>query len=173
MERRIGGDADGSFPMGASVLLGVGFGGFFDGIVFHQLLQWHHMLSSWRPVDTVDNLELNTLWDGLFHAFTYLCLAAGLYLFWRAARQSHFVWSGRRMASGLLIGWGGFNVVEGFINHQILGIHHVNELAPAAQQPYWDAAFIAWGLAMLIGGWALYLSARRAEEEPHIGPSHA
>jgi uncharacterized membrane protein len=36
----------------AGILLGLGLGGFFDGIVLHQLLQWHHMLSSWYPVDT-------------------------------------------------------------------------------------------------------------------------
>jgi uncharacterized membrane protein len=34
------------------ILLGIGFGGFFDGIVLHQILQWHHMLTStgdhWR-----------------------------------------------------------------------------------------------------------------------------
>jgi uncharacterized membrane protein len=27
------------------LLLGIGLGGFFDGIVLHQILQWHHMLS--------------------------------------------------------------------------------------------------------------------------------
>src|SRR5687767_15168137 len=30
----------------AGVLLGLGLGGFFDGIVLHQLLQWHHMVSN-------------------------------------------------------------------------------------------------------------------------------
>jgi hypothetical protein len=28
------------------IILGVGLGGFVDGIVLHQLLQWHHMLTS-------------------------------------------------------------------------------------------------------------------------------
>ena len=28
------------------IILGVGLGGFVDGIVLHQVLQWHHMLSS-------------------------------------------------------------------------------------------------------------------------------
>jgi uncharacterized membrane protein len=130
------------------------------------------MLSHWRPVDTVGNLELNTLWDGLFHAFAYLCVATGLFLFWRAARGPHFAWSGRRMAGALLMGWGGVNVVEGFVNHQILGVHHVNELAPMSQWPYWDAAFIAWGLVMLVGGWALYLAAPRSEAAG-IGRSEA
>ncbi len=28
------------------IVLGVGLGGFVDGILLHQLLQWHHMLTS-------------------------------------------------------------------------------------------------------------------------------
>ena len=28
----------------AGVLLGLGLGGFFDGVVFHQLLGWHHLI---------------------------------------------------------------------------------------------------------------------------------
>jgi hypothetical protein len=33
------------FPTEAGVFLGLGLGGFFDGIVLHQVLQWHHMVS--------------------------------------------------------------------------------------------------------------------------------
>lgn len=50
----------------AALLLGVGLGGFFDGIVFHQILQWHHMVSTSNPPDTVANLELNTFFVGCF-----------------------------------------------------------------------------------------------------------
>ena len=39
------GEGDG-FPMAAGILLGVGIGGFFDGVVFHQVLQWHHLVTS-------------------------------------------------------------------------------------------------------------------------------
>lgn len=155
----------------AGILLGIGLGGFFDGIVFHQLLQWHHMLSNVRPVDTVQNLELNTLWDGLFHALTYAAVLAGLFLLWRAARRPH-VWSGRMMAGALLMGWGGFNIVEGLVNHQLLGIHHVNETVPQTQWALWDAGFILWGVAMLVAGWTLHLSARR-REAVEIGESRA
>jgi Predicted membrane protein (DUF2243) len=28
----------------------------------------------------------------------------------------------------LLAGWGGFNLVEGLVDHQLLGIHHVRDL---------------------------------------------
>jgi uncharacterized membrane protein len=41
---------DRHFPVSAGIFFGLGLGGFFDGIVLHQLLQWHHMLSSWYPV---------------------------------------------------------------------------------------------------------------------------
>jgi uncharacterized membrane protein len=34
-----------SFPIASGILFGLGLGGFFDGIVLHQVLQWHHMLS--------------------------------------------------------------------------------------------------------------------------------
>jgi len=51
-------------------LLGIGLGGFLDGIVLHQILQGHNMLSSViAPVDLV-NMKYNMVWDGLFHAFT-------------------------------------------------------------------------------------------------------
>jgi uncharacterized membrane protein len=30
------------FPISAGILFGLGLGGFFDGIVLHQVLQWHH-----------------------------------------------------------------------------------------------------------------------------------
>ena len=58
---------DRSFPAAAGILFGLGLGGFFDGIVLHQILQWHHMLTSaGYPATSVGNLEINTLWDGIF-----------------------------------------------------------------------------------------------------------
>jgi len=70
----------------AGVLLGVGLGGFVDGIVLHQILQWHHMLTAEGsfPPTSVDGLKDNTLWDGLFHAFTWLATATGLALLWNS-----------------------------------------------------------------------------------------
>ena len=62
----------------AAILLGLGQAGFFDGIVFHQLLQWHHMFTSIESTNTVSGLELNTLGDGLFHLVDWLFTLAGL-----------------------------------------------------------------------------------------------
>ncbi len=73
-----------SRPRLPGILLGVGLGGFVDGIVLHQILQWHHMLTSEGsyPKTTVVGLETNTLWDGLFHAATWLFVVAGLWVLW-------------------------------------------------------------------------------------------
>jgi uncharacterized membrane protein len=145
----------------AGVVLGIGLGGFIDGIVLHQLLQWHHMLSSWRLPTSIENLEANTLWDGLFHLFTLLCVGAGLIMLWRAARQPHAVWSGPRFIGALLMGWGGFNMVEGLVDHVILGVHHVNEQVPVSQWVYWDWGFILLSAAFFILGYVLYAGARQ------------
>lgn len=148
----------------AGVLFGIGLGGFFDGIVLHQMLQWHHMLSDHGdyPVTTVAGLEVNTLWDGLFHSLTYVAVAVGLVLLWRAARLPHSPWSTKLLVGTLLMGWGTFNLVEGTVDHHMLGIHHVNETVPEDQWMWWDLGFLVWGAAMLIGGWFL---ARAGEEE--------
>ena len=156
------GGEQGRFPVTAGILLGVGLGGFVDGIVFHQLLQWHHMLTSaGYPPDSVRNLEINTLWDGLFHAATWVVTAIGLALLWRAARHRHVTWSGRLLAGTLLAGWGGFNLVEGLVDHFILGIHHVRS---GPNQLAWDLGFLAWGALMVAIGWWLIRSGR--EETP-------
>jgi len=144
---------DRQFPVSAGILFGLGLGGFFDGIVLHQLLQWHHMLSSWYPVNTIENLELNTFWDGIFHASTYLFVVAGLFILWRTARRRHLYWSSDLLVGSILLGFGAFNAVEGLVNHQVFGIHHVNEQVPKDQWIYWDIGFIAWGLVMIGAGY--------------------
>jgi len=145
----------GGFPIVAGILLGLGLGGFFDGIVLHQILQWHHMLSSWYPIKDVPSLKLNTLWDGIFHSITYVFVVVGLFMLWRAAHLRRLLWPNKLMCGTLLLGWGIFNVVEGIVDHEVLCVHHVNELVPIDQRIYWDIAFLAWGAAMLVGGCAL------------------
>ena len=146
------------------ILLGLGLGGFFDGIVLHQILQWHHMLTDHGdyPATTVAGLEMNTLWDGLFHASTYVFTVGGLALLWSALQRPNGPWSTKAFVGTMLIGWGTFNLVEGIIDHHSLGIHHVNETVARDQWIYWDLAFLVWGAAMLAGGW--YLK-RRGEGE--------
>jgi uncharacterized membrane protein len=132
-----------------AILLGIGLGGFFDGIVLHQILQWHHMASELYPPDSVANLQLNTTLDGLFHAFTWVVTLAGVGLMWRAAGSTRTRPSTGTLVGGLLVGWGLFNVVEGLVNHQLLGLHHVR---PGPDELLYDVAFLAWGAAMVVLG---------------------
>jgi uncharacterized membrane protein len=142
----------------SGVLLGLGLGGFFDGIVLHQILQWHHMVSHVDdyPTTTVAGLEANTLGDGLFHAATWVFTVVGLFLLWVALRRPNGPWSTRAFVGLLLLGWGLFNVVEGIVDHYLLELHHVRE--DSANQLAWDLGFLAWGAAMVVGGWLLWRS---------------
>jgi|KBSMisStaDraftv2_1062788.scaffolds.fasta_scaffold787308_1 uncharacterized membrane protein len=144
------------FPLSAGIFFGLGLGGFFDGIVLHQILQWHHMLTSdGYPANSIHNLQVNTLWDGVFHAATYVFVVIGLVLLWRNAHRDHVWWSTKLLVGTMLIGFGLFNVIEGVVDHHVLGIHHVNETAPRAQWIYWDLGFLAWGIVMLAVGWVI------------------
>jgi uncharacterized membrane protein len=119
------------------------------------------LTSAGYPADSVRNLEINTFWDGLFHSATYVLVAVGLAILWRHARRVHIRWSGKLLGGGMLMGFGLFNLVEGLIDHQVLGLHHVNETVPRPQWIYWDMGFLAWGALMLLGGWALLRRGRR------------
>jgi uncharacterized membrane protein len=150
------------FPVAAGFFLGLGLGGFFDGIVLHQILQWHHLFTSaGYPADSLPNLEFNTFLDGLFHATTYIFVVLGLVFLWRTAHKNHLWWSGKMLAGTMLMGFGIFNLVEGIVDHQLLGLHHVNETVPRSQWVYWDIGFLIWGAAMSLAGWALYKSGRK------------
>ena len=141
----------------AGILLGLGLGGFFDGIVLHQLLQWHHLVSNveYFSPTTVPGLKANTLADGLFHAVTYLFTVAGVALLWRALRTRETA-TARELSGLFLFGWGLFNVVEGIIDHLLVGIHHVNETVPREHWLWWDLGFLLWGAAMIAAGWWLW-----------------
>lgn len=141
----------------AGVALGIGMGGFFDGIVFHQILQVHNMLSARVPTDTLVGAKVNMVWDGVFHAAVWLITALGIALLWRAARTPDARLSTPVLLGAMLLGWGLFNVVEGVIDHHLLDLHHVVQaLGPS----HWDVAFLAWGGAMVAGGIALMRASR-------------
>ncbi|MCK1360941.1 DUF2243 domain-containing protein [Bradyrhizobium sp. 199] len=141
-----------SFPTSAGILLGLGLGAFFDGIVFHQLLQWHHMLSGWYPLNSIDNIRLNTTWDGIFHSAAYVLLLTGLYGVWQRAHRRELRWSSWHCLGTMLLGWGIFNLVEGVINHEILRLHQVNETVPEGHRVFWDIGFLLWGATMAVIG---------------------
>jgi len=134
----------------AGSLLGMGMGGFVDGILFHQILQTHNMLSAVLPKTTLLNAEINMFWDGLFHALTWTMTALGIALLWRCGHHRDVPWSGRHFSGALLFGWGAFNLVEGLIDHYILGVHHVIESLGLS---VWDHVFVGTGAILAaVGG---------------------
>ncbi len=140
-------------------ILGLGLGGFVDGFLLHQLLQWHHMLSRTGsdnlglpsyPADTVTGLRMNTLWDGVFHTATWLSVLIGLYLLYsRIVANRGRVWTSRVLWGWMLVGWGLFNLVEGVVDHHLLGIHHVRG---GPHQLWWDLGFLALGAVLVVTG---------------------
>lgn len=140
----------------AGVFLGIGLGGFVDGILFHQILQVHNMLSNRIPPNDLVSIKVNMTWDGYFHAGVWIMTAIGLYLLFRAGERSDVPWSGKILLGSLIGGWGLFNLVEGIIDHQILGIHHVMEYV-SNKLPY-DLAFLSSGVIFLLIGWMLIRS---------------
>src|SRR5215207_3979905 len=142
-------------PRLPAFVLGLGLGGFVDGIVLHQVLQWHHILTDTgdHPMDTVTGLEANTLADGIFHLATWLIVMAATVMMVRAWQRRELAPPWRMHAGLMLAGWGVFNLVEGLIDHQILGLHHVRD--DLGGPLGWDLAFLASGALLVAGGLSL------------------
>ena len=128
--------------------LGFALGGFFDGILLHQILQWHHLLSL---VPGIDDLRLQVLWDGYFHLLMYAIALAGLVGLWRAQRRAALDW-GRPLAGAMLAGFGLWHAVDALLSHWLLGIHRIRVDSP--DPLLWDLAWLVlFGLAPLFVGW--------------------
>ena len=50
----------------AGIVLGLGLGGFVDGITLHQIMQWHNMGSAVLPPTTMDAMAQNWCGTGCF-----------------------------------------------------------------------------------------------------------
>lgn len=131
------------------LLLGVSLGGFFDGILLHQILQWHHLLSL---VPGMTDLRLQILWDGVFHCVMYLIAVLALCGLWRRRRVGE---SSRRTFGSLCAGFGLWHVLDALISHWLLGIHRIR---PESDMPLaWDLGWLAaFGLLPLIGGYIFF-----------------
>jgi uncharacterized membrane protein len=136
------------------ILLGLGLGGFADGIALHQIVQWHNMGSAVLPPTTMDAMKQNMAWDGWFHVATLLLTTIGVYLLLRDARDGAPLPRPRAFTGQLLLGWGIFNLAEGLVDHHLLELHHVRDLP--AHVPLYDWVFLGvGGLGLILVGWLL------------------
>jgi uncharacterized membrane protein len=146
-----------------AVVIGIGLGGFVDGIVLHQILQWHHTVSNEGccPTTSLAGLEDNTLADGIFHAVMWLVTLIGSLALWRAWRTGKFAPPWSAQFGGLLAGWGVFNLIDSG-NHFILGLHHIRDDIGAPVG--WDIGFLFLALALIGVGWGLMRAGRTSAE---------
>jgi uncharacterized membrane protein len=160
---------------GPALTMGVGFGGFVDGILLHQILGWHHVLSSRAHV----GLRANEAADGAFHAVCWLVLLGGVVWLYARLRQRPVPAAWPRPEQGprpwgallgpMVMGWGLFNLVEGIMDHHLLGLHHVR---PGPGQLGWDLAFLAFGVALAAAGYAVARSALAADQPAEAAARH-
>lgn len=127
--------------------LGFALSGFFDGILLHQILQWHHLLSL---VPGVDDIRQQVLWDGWFHAAMYIIAVVGLIGLWRTRRDLVPF----RVGGWLLIGFGTWHVIDAVLSHWLLGIHRIK--LDSAYPLLWDLGWLAaFGVLPLLAGMRL------------------
>lgn len=142
-----------------AALTGFALGGFFDGIVLHQVLQWHHLLSA---VDTpaLADLRMQVLADGLFHAAMYVVAVAGLALL-LSRRATVPADPPGLLAGDLLLGFAAWHTTDAVLSHWVLGLHRIrmDVAVPLAWDLAWLAAFGL--LPALLGAWLLRRGRRR------------
>lgn len=134
----------------AGYLLGFSLGGFFDGILLHQILQWHHLLSGVSSAP-FDDLRTQILADGLFHLAMYIVAAVGI---WKLLQARYLLVdrsSDRQLAANMLIGFGVWHIVDAVLSHWLLGIHRIRMNSP--DPLLWDMLwFVVFGVLFVAGG---------------------
>jgi uncharacterized membrane protein len=86
-----------------SFVLGFGFLGAMDGIVFHQLLQGHSVIMETDRTGQIIS-------DGIFHLAVSIALMVGGVLLWLAGKPTDISRGIRALIGGFLIGGGTFNL---------------------------------------------------------------
>ncbi|RAK52990.1 DUF2243 domain-containing protein [Phenylobacterium deserti] len=138
----------------AGWLVGFAFGGFFDGILLHQVLQWHHLLSL-----VGGDLRVQMAADGYFHILMYVLAVVGL---WGLFRPGGRTLSGRRLLVGMLFGFALWQAVDAVLFHWVLGIHRVRVDRPDPLM--WDLGWLTvFGLLPLLAALALRRRGRGGE----------
>ena len=139
----------------SGVLVGIGVAAFVDEVLFHQLLQWHHFYDK-------STTSVGLLSDGLFHAFGWFAVVAGLFLFADLRRRAILLPA--RWAGAVLLGTGAFQLYDGTVQHKLMGLHQIRY--EVALLPY-DLAWNLTAAVMILAGAALLYRTR------HAVPAHA
>lgn len=99
----------------AGYLLGAGLAGLLDGILFHDLLGWHHFLDVPGRAAMVS--------DGLFHLAMWTLTVVAVALLWRARVRFAEPAAGAMLVGSALVGAGALQAVDGLVDHLLLHLH--------------------------------------------------
>jgi uncharacterized membrane protein len=126
-----------------SFLLGFGLLGAADGIILHQLLQWH---SFYMHTDHPHRIVS----DGLFHASSVVIILVGTFILVRSASllSSRNRWA--LVLGYLSIGGGAFHLLDTIINHWWLQTHHIRQGHP--DEAWYDVYYLLIGIVLLLVG---------------------
>lgn len=131
-------------------MLGFGLGALADVLLFHLVLQWHHLLSSLYTPATLSGLRTNIFYDGVFSLGALGAMTVGAAAVWRAVNRAEEPYSGVRLVGSVLVGAGLFNVFDGVVDHYLLHIHEVVHGDPSLN-PHWvGASLLLLGLGILV-----------------------
>jgi uncharacterized membrane protein len=134
----------------SGVLAGLGLVAFVDETVFHQLLHWHHFYDR-------STADAGLVSDGVFHAFGFVAVVAGLFLLADLRRHRALVVG--RWVGGLLLGAGAFQLYDGLVQHKVFGLHQIRyEVDLLAYDVTWNVVAVL----LLVAGAVVTLRARRA-----------
>lgn len=136
----------------AGGMLGFGFGGLFDAIVLHLLLQWHHMISNQVSMNTLAGLQVNILGDGVFSAAMGLIIAIALGVLWRGMQKAPILpLTTPAFIGWILVGWGSFHLFDSIVFHALFKLHHIRQVPNFLG---YDIAFLLVGLVLIgLGYW--------------------
>lgn len=112
-----------------------------DLFIFHLGLQWHHFYDLSTP-------EVALLADGIFHAFGWFITIGSLFLLADVRRRTDVVaWT--RWTGAVLTGVGFFQLLDGTVNHKVLGIHQIRY---GVDLLLYDAVWIGSAIVLLLTG---------------------
>src|SRR5690625_3096635 len=129
-------------------LFGLGLIAFFDEVVFHQLLRWHHFYDR-------ATTEIGIISDGLFHAFSWFATIGGLFLLADLRRRQGLIWT--KWWGAVFLGAGLFQLYDGVIQHKVMRIHQIRYVENVI---IYDIVWITLAIIFIIVGWYLWRKPR-------------
>lgn len=132
-------------------MIGIALGGFFDGILLHQILQWHHLFSAVTDGGAPLDLRSQILADGIFHLLHYVLALIGAACLWSGRHSLQEAGATRSVAGWALAGFGSWHAFDAVVSHWVLQIHRIR--MDVEHPLLWDLAWLLpFGILPLVFG---------------------